>query len=787
MMSNKQTDDWDLPSATFIRPPGKSFDLWRKVGIPVVSILVALFIRVALLSGILGDRGPLVTFLLAVVVSVIYGGFFGGLLATFLTLVVTVYYLIPPTGSMLVTDVTTVTLLGSFAINGVVLSVLGELLIRSWNRERLRLEEITAEKEKLRVSLESIAEAVFAVDAEGRLSFMNVAAEALTGWDEAEAKGRRFDEVIRLVDPETRTPFPSSLERPLRSGGNVHPTHYPHLIARDGTERPIDESVSPILDPGRHIVGAMLVCRDMTERKRAESTIRASEERLRLATSAADVGIWDYDASSGSIECDERARRHLGLPPDVPIRISDLIETIYPPDRDHVNRVIGEVLANRANELDLEYRIKTAEDPSERWLEARGRRVKGAKADSIRLTGTIQDITTHKRAEETLREADRLKNDFLAILAHELRNPLAPILSGLEILKQTDQEQDRVRARDMMERQVGYMVHLINDLLDISRVTRGKIQLKLELVDFKEILDRALEASRPALEMGGHQIEVEIADEPLPVVADRTRLVQVFGNLLNNAAKYTPDGGHIQVRVVREGSSVRATVRDDGVGIKPEMLANVFELFAQSDRLINRAKGGLGIGLTLVRSLVELHHGKVEAESEGLGKGSTFTVQLPLDRFAPNKSSTTVGGCAAPSPTRRVTSRPSLKILVVDDNHDAAESLTMILKLQGHQTRTVNSGQEALEANDEYHPDLVLLDIGLPGIDGHEVARRIRARHENKQPVLIALTGWGSEQDRKQSKDAGFDYHVTKPVETQTLVEILHKVHEGLIGVVVGG
>lgn len=374
------------------------------------------------------------------------------------------------------------------------------------------------------------------------------------------------------------------------------------------------------------------------------------------------------------------------------------------------------------------------------------------------------------RLYDELREQDRRKDEFLATLAHELRNPLAPIRTGLTVLEHAPPPETAARTRQVMARQVGHMVRLIDDLLDISRITTGKIELKKEHIDAAAILDAALETSRPAIEAGRHGVFVARPSGPLPVEVDPTRMAQVVGNLLNNAARYTPEGGRIELSAEREGGQAVIRVRDNGMGLEPQTLGRVFDLFTQVDRAVG-AQGGLGIGLALVQRLVEMHGGTVAAESGGLGAGATFIVRLPLAATAAQKGQTHPS--AAPVPAPHSTPR---RILVVDDNADAADTLTILLQLDHHETRTVYSGPDAVQAACEFRPEIVFLDIGLPGMNGYEVAQRLRGELGMHDTVLVALTGWGTEDDRRRARAAGFDQHLTKPVTAERVQELLAKI-----------
>jgi CheY-like chemotaxis protein len=369
------------------------------------------------------------------------------------------------------------------------------------------------------------------------------------------------------------------------------------------------------------------------------------------------------------------------------------------------------------------------------------------------------------RLVTALREADRRKDEFLAMLAHELRNPLAPIRNAAQVLRAKGPPAGEVQwATEVIDRQVHQLARLVDDLLDVSRITRGKIELRKERVELGAVVRGAVEATRPLVEKWGHALGVSLPSEPVYLDADPTRLAQVVSNMLNNAAKYTDHGGHIAVAVERRGAEVLIRVRDDGIGIPKDALSRIFEMFTQLPGSVERSQGGLGIGLTLVRRLVELHGGAVEALSEGAGRGSEFVVRLPLAP-APEDPRQRPGDAGPPAPGRR--------ILVVDDNRDAAESLGMLLGMVGHEVRVAHDGLEACAAAEEFRPDVVLLDLGLPKLSGYEVARRLREAEGGSDVLLVALTGWGQEEDRRRTREAGFDHHLTKPVELEQLRRLL--------------
>ncbi len=381
-------------------------------------------------------------------------------------------------------------------------------------------------------------------------------------------------------------------------------------------------------------------------------------------------------------------------------------------------------------------------------------------------------LVQQERAEKSLREADRRKDEFLAMLAHELRNPLAPMRNSLHLLRLAGNSDSTLSSvREMMERQINHMVRLVDELLEVSRITRGKIELRKELVAMSAVVGSAVETSKPLIEGAGHQLTVELPSEPLIFDADPVRLTQVFANLLNNATKYTPPGGKISLTVERDGGEAVVAVRDTGIGIPAEMLPRVFEIFTQVDPTHRGMQAGLGIGLTLVRSLVQMHGGTVTASSQGLDQGSEFVVRLPLATDASFVE-------RPPSKTTPAPHFAGRHIMVVDDNQDAANSLGMLLKFLGAEVSVAHSGASALQSLPNFHPTVMLLDIGMPEMDGYELARRVREHREFQDIVLIALTGWGQDEDRQRTEAAGFDHHLIKPADVNSLQALLQSLEE---------
>jgi len=531
-------------------------------------------------------------------------------------------------------------------------------------------------------------------------------------------------------------------------------------------------TVDPIRDDAGALTGAVCILSDVTKRTRAERALRESEEHFRLLIEGVkDYAILMTDPDGLLVSWNTGAERLLGYA-EAEI-LGRHVARIFTPE-DRVAGVPARELATAAAEgRALDERWHQRKDGSRFWASGV---VSPLRDDAGGLRGfakVMRDATGPKRLNEVLElrarelaEADRRKDEFLAMLAHELRNPLAPIRNALEIIRLDGDPGAVSAARETAGRQVGHMTRLIDDLLDVSRITQGKIELKTGPVDLGAVIRHAVEAARPLVDAGRHQLVVRTPSRPVPIRGDRTRLEQVVANLLNNAAKYTEPGGRIELSADSDGGQVVVRVRDNGVGLTAEMLPRVFDLFAQADGTLARAQGGLGIGLTLVRNLVEMHGGRVSAASDGPGLGSEFTVRLPV-------AADPAAGADAAEPAPAPGPPSALRVLVVDDNVDSARSLARVLKLWGHQPRVAHGGQEALDSALAGPTDLVLLDIGLPGMDGYEVARLLLSRTGAAAPALMALTGYGQQEDRNRSRDAGFGHHLTKPVDLDELRGLL--------------
>ena len=619
-----------------------------------------------------------------------------------------------------------------------------------------RAEQILRESEAwFRAMADAAPTTLWVTDAAGRCTFLSRRWYELTGQAEGEGLG---DSWTGAIHPGDRAAAGAAFWAADRAQA-PYQTDY-RLRRADGQYRwALDVGTPRFAVDGAYLgmVGSVV---DIHERKVAEDSLSARERELQsLADNSPDVLV-RYDRTHSPVFVNRAVGTLTGTPPARFRGFFDPDLKLGPAARAAWDEALETAFAagqHRSFEFDLDTpggvkhlsaRVVPETDPA------------GAVPFALAV---VQDSTARKVAEAALREADRRKDEFLATLAHELRNPLAPVRTGLQVLRLTADSAAAARTRDMMERQLAHMVRLIDDLLDVSRITRGKLELRPEPVTLQAVVETALEASRPAVLARGHELTVEVPPEPVWLSADLTRLGQVVSNLLNNAAKYTPEGGRIELRATAGAGAATVVVRDDGFGIPPEMLDSVFEMFTQVNRTLDSSQGGLGIGLTLVRRLVELHGGTVTAESAGPGQGSTFTVTLPRLAAPPAP--------AAPPPSPPVAR--GLRVLVVDDNLDGAESLAMLLSLSGHDVGTAADGPSALRIAREFAPQVVLLDIGLPGMSGYEVARRLRADPPRVRPAIVALTGWGSDDDKAQAVAAGIDHHLTKPVDPAAVAELL--------------
>ena len=501
------------------------------------------------------------------------------------------------------------------------------------------------------------------------------------------------------------------------------------------------------------------------ESARATTALRESRDVLALAMRAGRMGAWSRDVATGTVWWSAELESIVGLPPGGFGGSEHAFYAIVHPDDQPALAQAVEAALRSQSDYRMEFRFRHASGDW-RWMEGRGKASYGADGTARMLYGLGIDVTERRNAVDALELADRRKDEFLATLAHELRNPLAPITSGLHLLRATGGTGDAAdQARAIIERQVAQMVRLVDDLLDVARISTGKTELQSAPMDLADAVRDAVETSRPLIEAADHQLDLAVPDPPVFVYADRTRLAQVFANLLNNSAKYSPRARAIAVSLARDGDDAVVRVRDTGIGIAPETLPGIFEMFRQGAGA-GRASGGLGIGLFLVKRIVEMHGGQVEAHSRGLGHGSEFVVRIPALPAVTVVAATASAGAAGPAAIRR-------RILVVDDNVDAAAMLASLLALGGHDIRTAHDGIEAIRAADDYRPDVIFLDIGMPLLDGHSAAKWIREQPWGRETVLVALTGWGQDQDRQRSEEAGFDFHLVKPANPMAIADLI--------------
>ncbi len=645
-------------------------------------------------------------------------------------------------------------------------------------------------------------DAIVSKDLDGTIRSWNAGAERVFGYSASEAVGRP---IALIIPPDKLAEEARILER-LSRGERID--HFEtKRVAKDGRVLDISLTVSPLVDRSGQVYGASKVARDVTARKRAEAELRRQDAKLRLLWEAAAVllttdrpdtmlgGVFDkiaayfeldaylnfvvdeggaalkLESSGGIDETDAAALHRVAFGTSLwgqvaverrPIARAAILESAD--DLAAVARRLG-FRAFTSYPLLVEDRLLGV-------LSFASRRRDEFERDEIAFLGAICYYVTagYERLQliGRLRESDYRKDEFLATLAHELRNPLAPIRNALEILRVNARDPSPVEhaARAMIERQLEQMVRLVDDLLDVSRITRGQLDLRKERVPLARVIENAIDTSRPLIDSGRHRLDVALPSQPVFLDADPLRLAQVFANLLNNAARYMDQGGRIWLDAEREGDWVIIRVRDEGVGIPATELGRIFDMFARVNDTEQRSPAGLGIGLTLVRRIVELHGGTVEARSKGVGRGTELIVRLPVAQPAGAET-------AAPVSPRSKVQPVTYRVLVADDNRDAAESLGMLLRLMGNDVRTVYDGIEAVEEAEEFRPDVVLLDIGMPRLNGYEAARRIRELRYCEDSMLVALTGWGQEEDKRRASAAGFDRHFTKPVDPADLQQLI--------------
>lgn len=657
------------------------------------------------------------------------------------------------------------------------------------NEELRRTEQALARAvERYRDLYDRAPVAYLSLTPDGKILQANRAAVQLCARDHDELEGRPL---LRLVVPDDQARLNLTL-RSASSTGVPQATEFQILRGR-ATPRWVHAEISWAANDGQSGYRVMLLdvtsrvqtnaalqqqreaaVRNMEEaveaRARAESAtaeLRLSEERFRLASSAGATLVYEIELGEPHRVYIHGMERVTGHKKDGEGHAREWWDSLI-----HPNDLPGhhDTLARRQKKGGSYFSVYRMQRKDGAWItvEDTGQVICGRKGVALKLVGAITDVTERLKAEQGLREANDRKDEFLATLAHELRNPLAPIRNALQVLRIQEPSPARMQwARDLIDRQIERMTRLVDDLLDLSRITRGKVELRKQRITLRSVMEDAIETTRPLIERGGHSFKVEFPSEPIVLDGDTTRLSQAFVNLLNNAIKYSPGGSAILFSAEREGEHAVIRVKDAGIGIDPASLSRIFEMFVQGDSSIEQRQGGIGIGLTLVRRLVEMHGGSVEAHSEGAGKGSEFVIRLPVAAPATESDLRDSGRL-----NELDLAAPSRRILVVDDNRDSAETMAMLLRLSGHDVRTAHDGLSALEVAAAFAPELVLLDIGLPGLNGYDVAIQMRAGY-GTDVTIIAMTGWGQEEDRRRAKEAGFDHHLTKPVDFNALNQIL--------------
>ena len=730
----------------------------------LLAVAAAVLLR-WILDPLMGDAFPLVTLFGAIAAAVWLGGYRVAIPISLIGYIACHYLFIEPRGEFEVTDTANLVGLVAYLFTCTLIIVFGEAA-------RVAHRRATERREVFRVTLRSIGDAVITTDTEGRITYINEVGESLTGWSHKDALGQPLERVFLIVNELTRQPVASPATRALREGVVVGLANHTVLIQKDGKECPIDDSAAPIRNEQGHVSGCVLIFRDVTAQRLIE---REKANKLLTARLLASIVESSNDAIiskslDGIIQSwNAAAERLFGFTAEQ--AIGRHISLVIPPDRlAEEEQIIASLREGKRIEHYETERLRS--DGQHIYVSLTISPIKDGSGNVIGASKIVRDIMDRKRAESDLKrlaadlsDADRRKNEFLATLAHELRNPLAPMNNMLEVLKRADGDEVILKqAHETIERQLGQMVRLVDDLLDLNRITHDRLELRRSEVELSSVIQQAVEVARPLIDAAGHELTVDLPAEPIYLNADRTRLAQMFGNLLNNSSKYTRPNGTISLTAKRIDNDIAVTVKDNGAGIPHDKLDSIFDMFMQVERTADRAQGGLGIGLTLVKRLAEMHGGSIEAKSAGEGQGSEFVVRLPVLSKPSDVTQT---------PAIEPELSPQRRILIVDDNRDSADSLAMLLEITGNKTYMAHDGIEAIEAIKEHRPELVLLDIGLPKLDGHEVCRHVRQEPWGKDIVMIALTGWGQEDDRRKSEEAGFNGHLVKPVDYDTLLELL--------------
>jgi PAS domain S-box-containing protein len=602
--------------------------------------------------------------------------------------------------------------------------------------------------------------ALFILDPDGRIMSWNLGAERLKGYVADEIIGRHFSVFYTREAVESGWPA-HELEVATVEG---HFEDEGWRVRKDGSRFWASVVISALRDDHGKLLGFSKITRDLTERRLHEDALRQSEQRFRLLVEAVqDYAIYLLDPDGVVMSWNPGAERMKGY------RRDEII------GRHFSHFFTAEDIAVGKPWEELATARRTGRAETEAWrVKKNGERfwarvvLTAVHDDAGHLRGyakVTQDLSERRHAQD-LEKAAKNVNEFIAMLAHELRNPLAPIKMAVEVMAKAPEDTETCEAmRQTIDRQSAQLARIVDDMIDIARITRGSLVIEHAPIELDEVVRRAVETAAPAIAAARHALEVETPAEGLVVHGDRDRLTQLVANLLNNAARYTPPGGRIWVRARREDGHVLLSVRDTGRGIEPQIIERIFDIFVQGRSALERVGGGLGIGLALARRIAELHGGALEAHSEGPNRGAEFVLRMPLSQMAAERE----------APRAEHKSAVPRRILVVDDNVDAATTLEVLLRSLGHETRVAHDGMLALDIAREFRPEVVLLDIGMPGLDGYEVARRLRAMNHGQTFRIVAITGWGQEADRTRSKEAGFDLHLVKPVDPGVLVRVLEQ------------
>ncbi|MEO8536541.1 MAG: PAS domain S-box protein [Betaproteobacteria bacterium] len=758
-------DDVDQPAdPDAAQGPGVAV---RGYGVAALVSGIAWGIRAAL-DPLLGQQVAYAPLLLAVAFAAWFGGLGPAVFATLLGGVISWYAYLRPLstfGALDVPDSVQLGLYGAAAlcIGGIASALRAsreraqllacEVLEREQGLEKTRA-ELAAERDRFQITLRAIAEAVIAADANGDVTFLNDCAAELTGWPSSEAPGRPLSKIFRTLDPQTRR----WVDLPLEPWPKATAETQRVLVARDGTERFVEARLT-VADGGKtEARGFVLVFRDVTQTRRARAALEESEARFRVMADQTPVLLWMCDGDRALIYVNRSWLEFTGR--TLAQEIDEGWTTgIHPEDLGPQQAAFADAFDKRAPFV-LEYRLRRS-DGEYRWLLDNGAPRFDGDNRLAGYIGACVDITERKEAAATLGSFEQRKSSFLAALAHELRNPLAPIRSSIELLKRIPANDDpRVaRAQDIIERQCARLAELVDDLLDLSRIDSGTIQLKRERVDVSQAIERAVARHATLIRDRRQHLELDLPRDRLRVTADADRLSQVVANLLGNASKFTPQGGQLRVSAEATGSEVSIVVADNGSGIEPSMQPQIFDLF---DRPPGNAREGqgLGTGLAIVARLMRLMGGAIDVDSAGAGSGSTFRLRLPRAE-----------GSAVNPDDRRDTPSAQRRLLIVDDNVDAADAIATLLSLNGFSVETANDPAGAMERAIATDPDVVVLDIGLPGMTGYELARQFAAHPVASRAKLIALTGYGQQGDTEQARIAGFAGYLVKPVDVDMLRE----------------